>query len=642
MNAAATFALRRAWPFLRCHGLIDGGNVLCSVYVTLGCKPDTASNFTSFSSRIKAFMIFSASDRRAIKLPTTRATRKPSDMVYSSLDRPPRGALIALAGQHAIMAIALSAYALAAAKLGGLSVSQTQIFLSCSILGMALSTLLQAWGGRIGAGALLVHIPGPILVPFVAVVLKEYGVGGMLMLSLATGLPAIGLSRLIPHLRSLFPPTVLGVIVCMGGFSLIQGAALQSLGLNETFAIDGISALIAGTTLSVIVALSVWGNSKMKLFGLAAGIVAGVAVAGLCGRLTGGDLFATVPIVALPSVPLPVFNVAPGLLAVIVIVGLLGQFDTFASTVIVDRMDDADWHRPDMKMAGGGVMANAIGDMVTGLLGGMPTATSSANIGLAHATRSTSRWIGIVAGVLMAIVALLPQATLALTLIPTPVIGAIQVYAAAFLIVSGLELATSRVIDSRGVFMIGLSLFIGIAVMIIPQLADGVPEWARHFLGSGFVMAGVVAILLNGLFRIGTSIEASRSLDEADLSTSIVEFIEKQGGKWAARREIVSRAALAAMETTELIMVSGKDRRPTAIRARFDEFNFDVEIIHSGPQLTLGITEAPDVSTLLDADEDAIDRAMANISMVLVQRLADRVRVGMRDGHASVLLHFDH
>jgi xanthine/uracil permease len=594
----------------------------------------------------KAFQEFMKTtffDLKSIKLPASRNRRKPPDIVFSSAERPPIGALLVLGGQHAIMAIALSTYALAAAKLGGLSVSATQAFLTCSMFGMALATLMQAWGGRFGAGALLIHIPGPIMVPFVTVVLHDYGTGGTLMLGLAAGLPAIALSRLVPHLRALFPPTVLGVVVCMGGISLIQGASRQALGLSEAYAVDGVSALIAGVTLSVIVAFSVWGNSRMKLFSLAAGIVAGVAVAAICGRLTGIELFATAPVVALPSLPAPVFSVAPALLVVIVVVSLLGQFDTFASTVIVDRMDDADWHRPDMKMAGGGVMANGFSDIISGLIGGMPSGASSANIGLSHATRSTSRWIGIVAALAIAIVALLPQATLALTLIPSPVIGAIQVYAAAFLIVSGLELATSRAIDSRGVFMIGISLFVGLAVMLIPQLGERVPDSLRHFVGSGFVMAGMIAIVLNLVFRIGTSIEASEPLDQdADVVKTILEFIEKQGGKWAARREVVSRAAQAAMETSELILVSGQGRQLKAIRARFDEFNFDVELLHSGEQVILGGFQTPDASNLLDADDDAVALALANVSMVLIHRLADRVRVGARDGQSFVSLHFDH
>ncbi len=108
---------------------------------------------------------------------------------------------------------------------------------------------------------------------------------------------------------------------------------------------------------------------------------------------------------------------------------------------------------------------------------------------------------------------------------------------------------------------------------------------------------------------------------------------------------MVRRAALAALEAAEFIVASGEGRRPTAIQGRFDEFNLDIELIHSGPPLVLGGAQhapAPDIHALLDADDAAIDAAMAGVSSVLVQRLADRVRSGTRDGSSFLLLHFDH
>jgi xanthine/uracil permease len=579
----------------------------------------------------------------ALRLPRSRSRRKPSDLAYAATDRPPTGFLLALAGQHTAMAIALAAYALAAAKLGGLSVSATQAFLACTILAMAAATFLQAWGGRLGAGALIVHIPDPLMVPFVALVLRESGAGGMLLLGLAAGLPAIFISRLMPKLRVLFPPAVLGVVVCMGGFALIQGALQHALGLDSAMRPDPVSMLISGVALAAIMMCSIWGTRVMRLYGLVVGIVAGVAVAAAFGRLDGLDLFATTPVIALPTFALPTFDISPALLVVVVVVGLLAQFDTFACVVIMDRMDDADWHRSDMRMIGGGVLANGLGNVLGGMLGGMPNGTSSANIGLAHATRSTSRMIGIAAAAMIALVALLPQATLALSLIPTAVIGAIEIYAAAFLIVSGLELAASRALDARGVYMIGLSLIVGLGIMLMPGLVKDVPEVLRFVVGSGFVMAGLCAMLLNLLFRLGTRMQARVNLDsDPAIARTFVAFIEKQGGIWQVRREVVGRAAHAAMEAAELFAAHGASRQPVAILARFDEFNLDIEIVHTGAPIALAGVETPDVRYLIDADEITTRLAMANVSNVLVQRLADRVRTGTRDGKPSLILHFDH
>lgn len=580
------------------------------------------------------------------RLPPSRPKRTPSEIAYGADDRPPLGLTLSLGAQHAVMAIALSTYALVVAKLANLSLDDAQSLLTCTILGMALATFLQSWGGRLGAGAFIAHIPDPISVPFVAIIIARYGPGGVLPAAVAAGFAALVVSRIIPHLRPLFPPTVMGVVVTVGGFSLVRGALEHSLGLDGAYLIDPRSLLISLVTLGIIVGFSIWGTRAMQLFSLLAGLVVGIVVSAALGYLHGLERFATTPVFALPHVPTPVFGIDPGMLAAVVMVALLVQLDTFASVVIMDKMDDADWRRSDMRMVSGGIQAGGLANLLTGLIGALPTATSSANIGLCHATRATSRYIGVAAALMIAVAALLPQVTLALTLIPTPVIGAIEIYAAGFFAVSGLELAASRQLDSRGIFMIGISLTVGLGVMLMPQLVDNVPEVMKHMVGSGFVMAGITAVLLNLLFRLGTSMRARRELGKEGQATSeaIVDFIETQGGLWAARRDVVRRAALAALEAAEFVDASGEGRHATAIQARFDEFNLDVELIHTGPPLVLAGPQAPvpDLHALLDADEDAIDAAMAGVSSVLVQRLADRVRSGTRDGASYLLLHFDH
>lgn len=543
------------------------------------------------------------------------------------------------------MAIALSAYALVVAKLAGLSLDDTQSFIACTIIGMAIATALQAWGGRVGAGALIFHIPDPIMVPFMALVIGQYGLGGVMPAAVLAGVAAVAVSFVIPYLRPLFPPTVMGVVVCVGGFSLVEGAIKHSLGLDEAFTIDIWSLLISLVTLGVIVGFSVWGTRMMKLFSLLAGLIAGITVSAALGYVEGLERFATTPVFSLPSVPTPVFGIDVGLLAVVTMVALLVQLDTFASVVIVDKMDDADWHRADMKMVGGGIRANGLGNVVGALVGSMPSATSSANIGLSFATGATSRYIGILAALLIAVVALLPQVTLALTLIPTPVIGAIEIYAASFFAVSGLELAASRELDSRSIFMIGIAFTVGLGVMLMPELVHNVPEVMHHMVSSGFVMAGITAVTLNLIFRLGTSMRASRALGAGStaMGEEIVDFVDTQGGVWAARRDVVRRAAIASLEAAEFIVASGEGRKPTAIQARFDEFNLDIELIHAGPPLRLDGAQATDLAHLLDdVDDAAIDAAMANVSSVLVQRLADRVRSGTRDGASYLQLHFDH
>jgi hypothetical protein len=253
-------------------------------------------------------------------------------------------------------------------------------------------------------------------------------------------------------------------------------------------------------------------------------------------------------------------------------------------------------------------------------------------------------------GALLAFVAFLPQVSLALTLIPTPVIGAVEAYAAAYLIVSGIELIASRALDSRGIFMVGLSFLAGMGVMFLPALAELAPESIRFMARNGVIVAGVTAIALNLLFRLGTSLRARRELvvaeGHASAAQQVVDFVEEHGATWSARRDAVRRAAQAALEATEAIEAAGGRRQLLEIRGSFDEFNLDFELVHSGPPLVLDAKPAKASANLLDVDEAAfeaaLEQALAGVSRVMLRHLADRLSSGTR-GQASFLrLHFDH
>jgi xanthine permease XanP len=582
-----------------------------------------------------------------LKLSPLPAFKRPHDLVFAANDKPPAYALSGLALQHCATALALIAYVLAAARIGGLDAESTRSMVTASILGMAMATFLQSWGGRLGSGMLLVHMPDPLLVVISGVIAAEYGIGGLVLVGLVNGAVALGAGFIVPRLRAVLPPAVAGVVICVAGLSLIAPALTHTSGLDTGSGVNHIDMLIGGLTLVVIVALSIWGNRRAKLFALLAGLAVGVALAAFFGRLHGLETLATEPVFGFPNPPIPEFRLDPGILAAVAVLSLMTQLDTFGSVVLMHKMNDADWRRPDMRMVGGGIRANALGNLFGAWLGACPSATSSANIALSHISRSTSRWIGLLTALLLACIAFLPQATMALTLIPPSVIGAVELYAAAYLIVSGIELIASRAMDARGIFMIGLSFVMGMGVIFLPSLSELAPESLRFMAKNGIIVAGLTAIALNLLFRLGTSQRAALELaGDGRHAQKIVEFVETQGAIWSARRDAVRRAAQAALEAAEAIQAAGGERRLVAIRGSFDEFNLDFELLHDGPPLSLRAKPSAASADLLDVDDNAfhaaLDDALAGVSHVLIRRLADRLSTGTRDGRSFLRLHFDH
>lgn len=582
-------------------------------------------------------------------LPPTPPFKRPHDLLYASNELPPAVPLAGLALQHVATALALIAYVLASAKIGGLDSEATRSMVTATILGMAISTFLQSWGGRFGSGTLLVNIPDPLLVVISGTVAAEFGLGGLVLVGIVNGAVALGAGYIVPRLRAVLPPSVAGIVVCVAGISLVAPALTHMSDMNSAGAMNVYDVIIGLVTLGIIMGLSIWGSQRVKLFALLAGLIAGVILAALLGELEGVEQLAHTPVFGLPRLPAPAFNVDPGVLIAVALLALMTQLDTFGCVVLLHKMNDADWRRADMNMVGGGIRANGLGNLLASWLGAYPSATSSANIALTHISRSTSRWIGLAAGLLLALTAFLPQVSLALTLTPTAVIGAVEVYAAAYLIVSGIELIASRAMDSRGIFMVGLSFIAGTGVMFLPSLANLAPESFRFLAENGIIVAGLTAILLNLLFRLGTAQRARLVLDaqktRAEAAQDIVTFIEAQGAAWNARRDAVRRAALAALEAAEAIQTS-PERRIHEVHGSFDEFNLDIELLYSGPALVLQAKPAAGAPSLLDIDdqafEAALDHALSNVSQVLLRHMADKVASGKRGENSYLRLHFDH
>ena len=580
----------------------------------------------------------------ALPLPPTPPRRRPPELVYAENERPPPGALLVLGLQHAGTAMAFISYVLVAAHLAGMDRLATQSLVALTLLGMAFSTAMQAWGGRWGAGALLSHIPSPILIPFVVPLLAAHGPGGLALAAVVRGGVAMGMASVVRHMRSFFPPPVVGVVVVMGGVALIGSAVRNAMGLDAQHHVDGASALVAAVTLGGIVTLSVWGR-RLRLMALLLSMAAGVLVAAALGKLADTQAMHGIPLLDWPRIDTPAWSFDPGLIAALALITVLQQLDVLGCVTMLDKLNDPDWKRADMRAVSGAIRGNGLSALLTGLAGSFPTSIGSTNIALVNATRSTSRVIGLMAALLLASIAFLPQLTMALTLIPAPVLGAVGLYAAGFMIVSGTELITSRAMDSRSTFAVGLSLCAGLAVMQVPELTTHVPPSLKFLLGNGFVVAGILVIALNQLMRIGTTQRNEQALqaDSPRLPTDITDFVETRGAAWGARRTVVQRAALAALEAAEAIASAGDGRRLTGIRGRFNEFHLDLELLHSGPPLALSPHgTVPAHANLLEGDDSALDAALAQVSATLLRNLADQVSASEAEGQSVLRLHFEH
>jgi NCS2 family nucleobase:cation symporter-2 len=570
----------------------------------------------------------------------TMSARKPASVVYGVDEAPPIGITLLSGLQHiGIISIAL-VYPLIIARTAQLSVGETSDILAATMLVLGIGAVLQSLPrGPVGAHYLC---PPVCTAAYLEPSLFAVKSGGM---PLAFGMTAFGglieaaLSRLLRPLRPYLPTEISGLVVVLIAVSMCNLGFRNLLGIGASEPVDLAEHIVAALTLATMVGLSVWSKGTPRLFCALIGMVLGYMMAAFTGTLTGVDL-QTVETARYFSVP----NFAAhgwswdANLAIPFAVAALGTcIRGIGDITICQKINDDDWVRPDMRSVSGGVLANGVSNVLGGVLGGHGVSTYTSSVGLAAATGVTSRRVGYAIGGIFVLLAFLPKASAVFLIMPRPVIGAATLFTAAIIFVNGLQIITSRLLDARRTFVIGLAFMAGIAVDFFPGFFATLPAGMLAIFGSALVLGTLVALALNLIFRLGVRKTQQLTVDPTRLDPVAIEgFMEARGAEWGARRDVIDRASFDLTQSIETIVESCEPQGSLEIEASFDEFNLDVRVSYSGPPLELP-ERRPTNEEIMDTVEG--QRRLAGF---MLRRYADRVAATHRGGRSAILFHFDH
>ncbi|MGE0723907.1 MAG: uracil-xanthine permease family protein [Alphaproteobacteria bacterium] len=565
--------------------------------------------------------------------------RKPSNLIYGEDARPPLLALLTLAVQHSILIMMLLVYPIVVAAAVGLPPHEARALVAASILAAGIGTIVQCWPSRLGSGYLAVHTSNPVYIPAMIQAGMAGGPALMAGMTICGGVIGILVSRVLRPLRRLLPAEVCGVSVFLLGVSLVVPGldrAMSAAGVGGVLHFETV--VVAAATLGLILAISIFGKGLVRFLSvpIGAGVGWGLALA--------LDVGASVPpgLYDLPLIGFPIgghggWHVDATLLPAVVLAALITSIDNFGLMLALQRMNDADWRRADIPGAARGVQAEGIGNVINGLLGSFPTGVSSSNVALCFATGVTARIVGIAAGGVLIIASFSPRIAGAFTAIPPAVIGAILLYAAAYMIASGMELILSRRLSERRVTVVGLSTIAGLSVLAVPGVYSDLPEVVRPLFSTPLTIGTVSAILLNLLLQIGISRAASVTVPPgADLFELVQEFLERQGEAWGARRDVIAAAIPTTALALDAVVDSGLAKGSIELNARFDETNLDLDIVYPGDPLEIPTSQPSPESLFAD------DRAIARFVGWTLSQLADGIRLRHQEGTQTVALRFDH
>lgn len=546
------------------------------------------------------------------------------ELAYRPNDRLPAGPLTVLTLQHTALVLVFMVYPVGIAQTIGLGPKETGAFLAATLVACAVGTLVQVLRTPWGTGHLGVLIPTPVMMP----ALMHIGaIGGIsLIAGFAWLLSAaeLAIARLLPRLKICFPPEVCGVVIIGLGLAIGPTALMQFTGStapHDTL-IDPLHLLVASLTLASVIGATLFGGGRLRLIavgvGLAVGSLSGVAL-GLI-EDTALARLQTLPWFGLPRLEVMSLSVDFSLLPMAILLALIASIDNLGAQVGIQRLVDPQWRKIDFRQGSGSVHANAAGDFTAGLLSGMPVGLSSSHVGLMFATSAAARIIAPCTAVLLIVAAFMPKLIELLSLIPRPVIGALMVYTAAYLIVSGMQLTQSRLLSDRRMFTVGLSLVMGLLPLALPGLKEGLPDSLQPLYESSLSMSAITAIGLTLMFRIGIQSHSSlpAELDLFDFE-ALSGFFMRMGRQWGAQRDLISRAARTTGEAVEAFALLGIRREDIQCRLQFDEDTLTVILDYKGPVLACPEHRPPAAASLDD------DLHLALIAGHLIRRSVDEL-----------------
>ncbi len=424
-----------------------------------------------------------------------------SARIFSWNGMPPLGQALPLALQHVVAMIVgcvTPSLVIAGSGVANLSPADTTLLVQSALFIAGIATLVQLFpiGKRIGAGLPVIMGASFAYLPTLQSIGIEFGIAAIFGSQLIGGAVSILVGIFIKKLRPFFPPLVTGTVVFTIGLSLYPTAIRYMAGGDGNPAFGSVLNWgVAVATLLVVLALNHYTKGFVKLASLLIGMVVGYVLS-LCLGMVDFSPVEEAAWVATPEL-LP-FGIAfyPTAVISMVIMYVVNSVQAIGdlSATTGGAMD----REPTDRELSGGIVGNGATSILGSLLGGLPTATYSQNVGIVTITRVINRWVLGLAGTLILLAAFLPKFASLLTTIPQCVLGGATITVFASITMTGMRLITSRKMPYRSMSIVGLSVALGQGIIAVPGALAGFPSWVDSVFGSSsVVIATCTAVIMN-------------------------------------------------------------------------------------------------------------------------------------------------
>ena len=423
-------------------------------------------------------------------------------------------AAIVVALEHAALYAVSFAFLAPLIRYSHMPDSDAMRLIRVSFIAMGLGTFLTALQhGRLGAGLFCPAVTGP---SFFGIALLSVREGGLALLSgmlLIAGFIQIVVSQLLRRLRFLLSPDLMGVVVLMIGITGVTYAAPIFLGCPQPGDQIRLPALaVAMITFLVMSLLGARGTGFWRRYSVLAGLAAGMALAWLLNvrdpllKPSGTNAIFDLPISGHAGWTFKAALLLPCALAALISALKVCACLMASRQVAGETTGAGDNPGPAVN----GVLAIGLGNLFSGLAGGLGISASAGNVGLSLATGVAGRRLAYALSAGLILIGLSPRLTSILVAMPMPVLGACLLYSVSFMLVLAFRLLTAQKFDPRKTVVLGIAITFGFCADLLPGLFPGGHSPTTDRLNLSILLA----LCLSLVFRIRAGTQAGISSEK--------------------------------------------------------------------------------------------------------------------------------
>ena len=406
---------------------------------------------------------------------------------------------------------------LCAALGGGADFAAIQVsLLQNAMLVAGIVTLVQLYAvGPVGGKVPIIMGTSSGFIGVFQSVVNVMGGGVAAYAAILGGLFETVLGAFLKPLRRFFPAVVTGTVVLSIGLSLIS-VGVGSFGGGTSAADYGsLENLLIGLAVMVIVLALKHGAKGMASSScILIGIICGYVICGVLGlvlpttgvtadgveytkawvlnwdKVLEADWFAVPQLMPVK----PVFDLRAILPVMVMFIVTAVETVGDISGVTEGGMGR---EATDTELSGG-VICDGLGSSFAALFGVLPNTSFSQNVGLVTMTRIVNRMALACGAVFLVLCGLLPKLAALVSIMPQSVLGGAAVIMFSSIVMSGIQLITSKPLTPRSMSIVAVALGLGYGLGANSAVLVGLPQWVQLvFGGSGIVPAAFVAIVMN-------------------------------------------------------------------------------------------------------------------------------------------------